>query len=141
MNNFMKQHNLQNKSTSAKKIIEVANNIGLTDFRIYIRTDKLKTNQGIINLTENPNKGTHWVAFYVSPLKEAVYFDSFCVEIPKSIANQLIEKNGKWCESYVSSNSIQNINEYNCASYCLYFLYLMNSGQSFKKAIMTIIND
>ena len=136
MNNFMKQHNLQNKSTSAKKIIEVANNIGLKDFKIYIRTDKLTTKQGIINLTENPNKGTHWAAFYSSN-----YFDSFCVEIPKSIANQLIEKNGKWCESYVSSNSIQNINEYNCASYCLYFLYLMNSGQSFKKAIMTIIND
>ena len=41
MNNFMKQHNLQNKSTSAKKIIEVANNIGSKDFKIYIRTDKL----------------------------------------------------------------------------------------------------
>ena len=135
MDYFMKQHNLENKSTNAKKIIEVANNIGLKDFKIYIRTDKLKTKQGIINLTDNYEKRTHWVAFYGSN-----YFDSFCVEVPKNIGNQLAEK-GKWCESYVSSNSIQNIYEYNCASYCLYFLYLMNKGLSFKKTIMSIIND
>ena len=121
----------QRQSTNAKKIIEVANNIGLKDFKIYIRTDKLTTKQGIINLTDNYEKGTHWVAFYSSN-----YFDSFCVEVSKNIGNQLAEK-GKW---YVSSNSIQNINEYNCASYCLYFLYLMNKGLSFKKTIMSIIN-
>ena len=136
----MKQHNLENKSTTAKKIIEVANNIGLKDFKIYIRTDKLTTKQGIINLTDNHEKGTHWVAFYVLPLTGSVYFDSFCVEIPKIIVDHLAGKNN-WCESYVNSNSIQNINEYNCGSYCLYFLYLMNKGISFKKTIMTIIND
>ena len=48
----MKQHNLENKSTTAKKKIEVANSIGLKDFKIYIRTDKLTTKQGIINLTK-----------------------------------------------------------------------------------------
>ena len=136
----MKQHNLQNKSTTAEKIIEVANNIGLKDFKIYIRTDKLTTKQGIINLTDNYEKGTHWVAFYILPLTGSAYFDSLCVKIPKNIADQLAGNN-EWCESYVNSNSIQKINEYNCASYCLYFLYLMNKGLSFKKTIMSIIID
>ena len=49
----MKQHNLKNKSTSGKKIIEFANNIGLKDFSIYIGTDKFTTKKGILNLTDD----------------------------------------------------------------------------------------
>ena len=52
------------------------------------------------------------------------------------IANQLAERNNiNCCECYISSNSIQNINDSNCASYC------MNQVHSFYRTIMKIIND
>ena len=132
LSKFMKKQNLKNEATSGKKIVEVAQKIKLKDFNTYIRTDKLTSNQGNINLTDDYKKGTHFVAF-----KDHYYFDSFCTEPPTIIANQL---GGQFCECYISSNSIQNINDSNCASYCLYFLYLLNQGHSFYKSIIMIIN-
>ena len=133
----MKQHNLKNEATSGMKVAEVANKLGLKDFSIYIRTDALTTKQGIINLTDDYKNGTHFVAF-----KEYYYFDSFCAEPPKEIANQLAEGHPeKVCECYISSNSIQNIKDSNCASYCLYFLENMNQGNSFTRTIMTLVTD
>ena len=49
---FMKKHGLQNKATKGSKLVEVANKIELKDFSLYIRTDKLTSKQGIINLTD-----------------------------------------------------------------------------------------
>ena len=135
-NNFMQDHNLRNVTTNAKKILEVANKIGLKDFNIYIRTDKITTNQGVINLTNDYSRGTHWVCF-----KDHYYFDSFCTEPPTIISNQLTERHPKGiCECYISSHPIQNINDSNCASYCLYFLFLMQDN-SFYRTIMKILND
>ena len=96
--------------------------------------NKLTSKQGIVNLTDNYKKGTHFVAFY-----ENKYFDSFCIEPPKIISNQL----GDMCECYISSHPIQNINDQNCGSYCLYFLDLLqNKKLSFQQAIIYIkIND
>ena len=134
---FMKQHNLKNEATSGMKVAEVAKKLGLKDFAIYIRTDELTTKQGVINLTDDCKNGTHFVAF-----KDYYYFDSFCAEPPKEIANQLAERHPeKVCECYICSNSIQNIKHSNCASYCLYFLENMNQGNSFTRTIMTLITD
>ena len=88
LSKFMKKHNLKNEVTSGKKIVEVAQKIKLKDFNIYIRTDKITSNQGIINLTDDYKNGTHFVAF-----KDHYYFDSFCTEPPTIIANQLAERN------------------------------------------------
>ena len=57
----------------------------------------------------------------------------------KLYRNQL----GDVCECYISSHPIQNINDQNCGSYCLYFLDLMqNKKLSFQQAIIyIIIND
>ena len=73
----MKKHGLENKATKGSKLLEVANKIGLKDFRLYIRKDKLTSKQGIINLTDDYKKGSHFVAFY-----DNNYFDSFCAEPP-----------------------------------------------------------
>ena len=70
---FMKEHGLKNEATKSSKLVDVANKLKLKDFNIYIRTDKLTSKQGIINLTDNYKKGTHFIAFY-----ENKYFDSFC---------------------------------------------------------------
>ena len=52
ISSFMKEHSLQNKATKGSKLVEVANKIGVEDFSLYIRTDKLTSKQGIINLTD-----------------------------------------------------------------------------------------
>ena len=131
---FMEEHGLKNEATKGTKLVEIANKLKLKDFNIYIRTHKLNSKQGIINLTDNYTKGTHFVAFY-----ENKYFDSFCVQPPKIISDQLRNV----CECYISSHPIQNINDQNCGSYCLYFLDLMqNKKLSFQQAIIyIIIND
>ena len=41
LRNFMKEHELENKATKGSKLVEIANQLELTDFNIYIRTDKL----------------------------------------------------------------------------------------------------
>ena len=131
----MKRHNLKKESTSSAKILEVANKLGLKDFNIYLRTDKLTSNQGGINLTDDYKNGTHWIAF------QKKYTSIASAEPPRIISNQLAERHPQnFCERYISSNSIQNINDANCASYCLFFLFLMQDN-SFYRTIMKIIND
>ncbi len=112
LSEFMRKYNLQNKATSNKKISEVINKLGIKNFNIYMRDDKLTTKQGIINI--HPTRGTHWVCYY-----NKNYFDSFGVKPPKSIDKQL--------GTYIYSTfRIQKRNESQCASYCLYVLYLIN---------------
>ena len=132
----MKRHNLKNKRTKGKTIFEVVDKIGLKDFKIHLRTDKLISSQGIISLTDDPTKGTHFVAF-----KDHYYFESFCTEPSTEISNQLAEcLPQNFCGCYISSNSIQNINDANCSSYCLFFRFLMQEN-SFLKTIIRILID
>ena len=136
-NQFLKKHNLQNKSTSNVKISEVVNKLKLKDFNIYLRDDKLTTKQGIINLGHK--KGTHWVCFC-----DHNYFDSFGVKPPKSIERQLkqFHRGGFATTSprplSFSTYKIQEKQEKLCASYCLYILYLINSGLTFEKAVIKL---
>ena len=56
---------------------------------VYSRDNLTETKDGayIINLDENSDIGTHWVALYVHN-DDVAYFDSFGVEhIPKKIKN------------------------------------------------------
>ena len=52
----MKEHELENKSTKGSILLEVANELGLKGFNMYLRTDKLTSKQGILNLTDNYKK-------------------------------------------------------------------------------------
>ena len=127
----MKEHGLENRATKGSKIVEVANKLKLKDFNIYIRTDKLTSKQGIINLTDNYQKNS-----FCSFLWKQIFWLVFVFRPPKIISNQL----GDICETYISSHPIQNINDQNCGSYCLYFLDLMqNKKLSFQQAILYII--
>ncbi len=130
LDTFMKQYKLQNKATSNKKISEVINKLGIKDFNIYMRDDKLTTKQGIINL--HPKKGTHWVCYFIDR-----YFDSYGHRAPKSVENQL--------KPYIySTYKIQGgrnapEKDSRCASYCLYILYLINiEKMDFDKAVMKL---
>ncbi len=135
LNAFMKQYKLQNRATSNKKISEVINKLGIKDFNIYMRDDKLTTKQGIINL--HPEKGTHWVCYFMGGWEnsKSFYFDSYGHRAPKSVENQL--------KPYIySTYKIQDASEKDsrCASYCLYVLYLINiEKMDFDKAVMRLL--
>ena len=75
LKSFMKEHGLENKATKGSKLVEVANKLKLKDFNIYIRTDKITSKQGSINLTDNYSKGTHFVAFYETNISIAFVFN------------------------------------------------------------------
>ena len=122
--NFLKKYNLENKTTSNVKISEVINKLKIKDFGIYMRNDTLTTKQGIINL--DTKKGTHWVCFY-----EQYYFDSFGVRPPKNIERQLKPLT-------FSTYKIQHMYDELCASYCLYILYLIKTGLTFKEAVFKL---
>ena len=112
----MKKHGLKNEATKGSKLVEVANKIGLKDFGLYIRTDKLTSKQGIINLTDNYKNGTHFVAFF-----DNNYFDSLCAEPPSIISNQLAEK------------TKDNLNDNRSASLFLSMLYIINTYTEYKR--------
>ena len=81
---FCQQYKLENKPTTGDKILSVAEKIGLKSFNIYLRNNELTTKQGVINLSNNPFKGTHWVAYNGNK-----YFDSYLVEPPNEIKQHM----------------------------------------------------
>ena len=55
--------------------------------------EKIKYGAYVINLDEDSNIGTHWIALYVNT-KTVTYFDSFGIElIPKEIKKFINNKN------------------------------------------------
>ena len=55
--------------------------------------DKMKVGEYVINLDENSDIGTHWIALCVNS-KTVTYFDNFEVEhIPKKIEKFISNKN------------------------------------------------
>ena len=59
----MRKQSLENKRTSGEKIFKIVEELKVKDFNIYLRTDKLTTSQGIINLSNDYIRGSHFVAF------------------------------------------------------------------------------
>ena len=112
---FLKQHNLKNKSTSNIEINKVNPSV-----EIVTKSQLIKTNKTIINLDDE--KGTHWTL-----LIDGFYFDPFGVSPPSEVK----------CDLY-STYQIQKVNESYCAAYCLYVVYLVESGLRFKQAVLNL---
>ena len=112
---FLKQHNLKNKSTSNIEIKNVN-----PDVEVVTKSQPIKTNKTIINLDDD--RGTHWTL-----LIRGNYFDPFGVGPPSDI----------YCKLY-STYQIQQLDESYCAAYCLYINYLVESGLSFKQAVLNL---
>jgi hypothetical protein len=128
LNDFMTKYNLKNTSTNNVKISDVINQLKIKDFNIYIENERLRTKQGIVNLSK---KGTHWVCYYNN-----FYFDSYGVKPPKNIERQL--KQHSIQPLIYSTFKIQR-NDNKCASYCLYFLYLVNIVHMKEQAAVLLI--
>ena len=109
------QHNLKNKSTSIIEIKNVNPNV-----EVITKSQPVQTNKTIINLDDD--KGTHWTL-----LIDGFYFDPFGVSPPREVK----------CDLY-STYQIQKVNESYCAAYCLYVVYLVESGLSFKQAVLNL---
>ena len=114
-NQFLKKYNLKNKSTSNVEIKNVN-----PDVEVVTKSQPIKTNKTIINLDDD--KGTHWTL-----LIDGFYFDPFGVSPPREVK----------CDLY-STYQIQKVNESYCAAYCLYIVYLMESGITFKQAVINL---
>ena len=87
-NQYLKQHNLKNKSTSNIEINKVNPNV-----EVVTKSESANTNKTIINLDDN--KGTHWCL-----LINGNYFDPFGVGPPSEVR----------CNIY-STYQIQKVNE------------------------------
>ena len=127
-NEFVKKHNLKNKSTSNVKIQQVLSSLSLNDVGIYSRDGLFSSDIGIVNL--HPSKGTHWICYI-----NENYFDSYGCSPPKKLSKFIIKRNG-YC--LYSEYQIQK-NDSFCASYCLYIIYLTKIlGNDFKSAVLNL---
>ena len=84
---FVRKHNLKNKTTSNIKIQQVLCSIGLNNVGIYLRDGPFESDIGIVNL--HPSKGTHWVCYI-----NENFFDSYGCVRPKKLSKFIIKRNG-----------------------------------------------
>ena len=88
-------------------------------------SDEVKDGAYIINLDEQSDIGTHWVALYLSN-NDVTYFDSFGVEhISKEIKKFISNKNIK-----TSIFRIQAYDSIMCVCFCIGFINFMLAGKT-----------
>ena len=87
--------------------------------------DKIKDVAYVINLDENPDIGTHWIALYINN-KTAIYFNSFGIEhIPQEIRVFIANKN-----IIASIYRIQAYDSVMCGYFCIGFIDFMLKGKN-----------
>ena len=86
---------------------------------------KIKDEVYIINLDEDSDTGSYWVALYVSN-NNVTYFDSFGIErIPKEIKKFICNKNIKQ-----NTFRIQAYDSILCGYFCIGFINFMLTGKT-----------
>ena len=110
--NCMKKCNLKNDTMNESELQKSYN------YRIYPRDSKLYSDEGVVNIDNGAQGGTHWTCFIVKGNK-SFYFDSFGVQPDEFLLNQLPKP------IIYHNYKIQDINSKLYGSYCLYFFYLM----------------
>ena len=87
--------------------------------------DKIKDGAYVVNLDENSDIGTHWVAFYVNN-KTTTYFDSFGIEhISKEVKKVMGNRN-----IITNIYRIQNCDPIMCGYLCVGFIDYVFMGKS-----------
>jgi Ulp1 protease family, C-terminal catalytic domain len=79
-----------------------------------------KFNGYIINLDENSERGSHWVAIYFTNERKAEYFDSY--GLPPFLPNILTFLNRNSTSWIFNVKTLQNENTVVCGQYCIYFI-------------------
>ena len=107
-NDFVRKHDLKNKTTSNIKFQQVILSLSLDDVGIYLRDGPFKSSIGIVKL--DPSKGTHRFCYI-----NENYFDSYGCVCPKKKSKFIIKRN-RYC--LYSEYQIQE-NDSFCAGYFL----------------------
>ena len=85
------------------------------------------TENAIVNLDISKNSGTHWVCYYKYKKNYAVYFDSYGVQPPIEIVNDLNCKNIQYNETKIQRYDDPPV----CGHLCLIVLKLLSCGLNF----------
>ena len=124
-----------NKALTNYDIWQYAQELGISSLKTVCMLDDLptkacKSNEeccGIVNLNKTGEKGSHWVAYWVSSDadKQRIYFDSFGQITPIEIQKYLKTKEEfRLNKNVIQRNTdiVQSINSCICGQLCLFVL-------------------
>ena len=133
---FNNKFNIDNNAMSDIRIKGIGKDISLTPTEVLMREnapDNISDNNFNIIVNLHPTDGTHWVLVIRREDGSTYYFDSFGVETPPL-----------FLEEYVDLGSYERIQQYDesyCGAYCLYMIYLIDSGFKIKSALNILVNQ
>ena len=87
---------------------------------IYLRDSKIYSDEGLINLDDGSQGGTHWTYFIIKENK-SFFSDSIGGQQDEFLLNQLPKP------KIYHKCKIEVFNSKLCGSYCLYFFYLLET--------------
>ena len=123
-------------TTSDKELIEILKNQNIHIHGIYMKDElpkKLTKGFYIVNLqSSTEGNGTHWVAFYYSPVC-SYYFDAFGFIAPLEIQNKITPY------AY-NDKQIQNLNISACGFYCIAFIMFLYGKNDIENLYRVFIN-
>lgn len=90
----------------------------------------------VVNLDTYDQEGSHWVAVFCVNKKQVYYFDSYGIE-PNLYIKQFLTQ---FLKVYQNKKIIQALNSNVCGFYCIYFIYSLSIGQSFKNFLFYLCN-
>ena len=133
---FNIKFNVDNSAMSDIRIKDKGKDISLAPIEIVMR-DQTPDNTSdpnsniIVNL--HPPEGTHWVLVIRREGGLVYYFDNFGVETPPLFLEEYVDLG--------SNERIQQYDESYCGAYCLYLIYLIDRGFTFKSALIVLVNQ
>ena len=137
---------ISEKSLTNFDLIDYVWKLHLPNFKGVFMRDNLpsqrrKENEcGIMNFNTSSQKGSHWVAWYVSGDKR-VYFDSFGQHVPYELVRYLKppkEYRGKTLCIERNALIVQHINTSECGALCLFVLERLSSNILYEDIIHTL---
>ena len=103
----------------------------MNDTGIFFRDGPFNSDIGIVNL--HPFRGTHWILWI-----HECYFDSYGCALPQK-PSKFIKRDGYCLYSEYKIQGLAKKRDSNCASYCLYIIYLTKViGIDFKSAVLNL---
>ena len=91
------------------------------------------TENGVVNLADSDDPGTHWVCYYNrSDLDYVLYFDSYGLPPPQEIEKYL-KTSGKQIQ--YNTGEIQQLSTVLCGTYCIYVIKELNGGRNYYEVL------
>ena len=134
---FDNKFNIDNNAMSDMRVKDVGKDVSLTPIEIVMRDqtpDSIRDPNFNFIVNLHPTEGTHWVLVIGREGGPTTYyFDSFGVETPPLFSEEYVDLG--------SNERIQQYDESYCGAYCLYMIYLIDSGLRIKSALNILVNQ